>query len=273
MEPSHFLIVTTTTTTTTTTGETFFRQSSCSSKPTYVLQWTEKPKKQNKFLVWLASNMMFLRRNRVLLSLKEETGLNLRQGLVPRTPACTDLQYNWLILLAGKCITNAGNEPNKPCIFPWYYSHDTVPKLHTACADPNGSGYNWCPTEVVDGTYISGSGHWGKCDVDLPECNAIGTPNPPLTDYPQYVKYTRCNTDFNTTLEGKSNTPDDTMTLDTDIEPCRLLCAEKGSPGFVFSSNSKGCYCVNNYVTSSHAYYTSGTTSCYGTIQWLFPNG
>ena len=178
------------------------------------------------------------------------------------TPTNTDL--NWLILLAGKCITNGGLDPNKPCIFPWYYSHDTVPKLYTACADPAGSGYNWCPTEVVDGTYVSGSGKWGECDVTLPECNALGTPNPPLIDYPQYVKYTRCLTEFDTSIEDYGAS-EGTLASSTDIEPCRTLCAEKGSASFRFQTSTKKCFCPDHYSsTVVEAGAVSGTTSCLG---------
>ena len=77
------------------------------------------------------------------------------------------------VLLADQCITTGGLDPNKPCVFPWYYSRDTVPKLYTACASPDGDARKWCATELTDGKYVSGSGKWGYCNEDLPACNNI----------------------------------------------------------------------------------------------------
>ena len=49
------------------------------------------------------------------------------------------------------------------------------PSQYTACANPYGDiRGDWCPTELIDGMYISGSGKWGLCDVDLPECTEAG---------------------------------------------------------------------------------------------------
>ena len=71
-------------------------------------------------------------------------------------------------------MTTDGDDPNKPCIFPWYYSRDPVPTLYIACDNPDADVKNWCPTEVVNGTYVSGSGKWGYCNEDLSECNIKG---------------------------------------------------------------------------------------------------
>ena len=76
---------------------------------------------------------------------------------------------------------NPGQSPgqeNKPCMFPWYYSKDTVPKLYAACASPDGDPRNWCPTELTDGKYISGSGKWGYCNEDVPACKIKGEVKP-----------------------------------------------------------------------------------------------
>ena len=49
----------------------------------------------------------------------------------------------------------------KPCLFPWtFYGLENIP----GCANPDDDeGGDWCPTELVDGRYISASGNYGFC--------------------------------------------------------------------------------------------------------------
>ena len=68
----------------------------------------------------------------------------------------------------GQCITTSGDQPNRPCIFPWKYSK-TGSVVYNGCSGPLGDS-PWCPTELTDGTYISGSGKWGYCDMAVSNC-------------------------------------------------------------------------------------------------------
>ena len=73
-----------------------------------------------------------------------------------------------VLLLPGQCITTSGDQPNRPCIFPWKYSK-TGSVVYYGCSGPGGYS-PWCPTELTDGTYISGSGKWGYCDMAVSAC-------------------------------------------------------------------------------------------------------
>ena len=57
-----------------------------------------------------------------------------------------------------------GEDPGKPCIFPWKdpWKHET----HQGCAVPDGDpGGVWCPTQLgADGYYVKQSGKWGYCN-------------------------------------------------------------------------------------------------------------
>ena len=61
-----------------------------------------------------------------------------------------------------KCITTSGDDAGRPCIFPWYLND--APELYQGCSLVN-SDQEWCPTELTNGSYISGSGKWGYCDM------------------------------------------------------------------------------------------------------------
>ena len=56
----------------------------------------------------------------------------------------------------------------KPCIFPWSCGNE---ENIQGCANPDNDFDNWCPTELVNGRYISGSGNYGFCTS--PECQAF----------------------------------------------------------------------------------------------------
>ena len=68
------------------------------------------------------------------------------------------------------CVTSNGI----PCLFPWTF--DDRPTVYDGCAEPDkpdeGSRGLWCPTGLIDGNYIRGSGTWGFCDKD--SCNLTG---------------------------------------------------------------------------------------------------
>ena len=65
------------------------------------------------------------------------------------------------------CVTRQGI----PCLFPWTF--DDKPTVYDGCAEPDeGSLDLWCPTGLIDGNYIRGSGTWGFCDKD--SCNLTG---------------------------------------------------------------------------------------------------
>ena len=77
------------------------------------------------------------------------------------------------------CLTKPGKGVGKtPCVFPWKY--EDGPTLYNGCADPDKSGYLWCPTELdEEGKYISGK--WGVCEYacqdDPTEYNGCANPN------------------------------------------------------------------------------------------------
>ena len=52
-------------------------------------------------------------------------------------------------------------DQEKPCIFPWSFKdHHNM----DGCLNPsNHPGGSWCPTEIVNGAYVSGSGNYGLC--------------------------------------------------------------------------------------------------------------
>ena len=77
-----------------------------------------------------------------------------------------------------------------------------------------------------------------------------------------------CITEYDTAIIGYSNPPDATG---SDIEQCRILCATKGTVGFVFGTGCnksgpgcKRCFCMDHYTTQAENYAVSGTTNCVG---------
>ena len=73
-----------------------------------------------------------------------------------------------------KEIEREGRVGKTPCVFPWKF--EDGPTEYNGCADPNNSGYLWCPTELDDdGKYFSGK--WGVCEASCPNNTAaLSTP-------------------------------------------------------------------------------------------------
>ena len=46
--------------------------------------------------------------------------------------------------------------------------------MYNGCANPKGGTEPWCPTVLIDGIYIDGSGKWGLCNMNLSSCKQKG---------------------------------------------------------------------------------------------------
>ena len=107
-----------------------------------------------------------------------------------------------------------------PCIFPWTYSADG--DNYQGCANPDSdSGGPWCPTGVDDnGIYISGSGKWGYCNLDIcPHCYGEDS----------------CCQPYNQCSVGEGDCDED--------EDCKgnLVCGEDNCDGKGFDSSDDCC--------------------------------
>ena len=69
-----------------------------------------------------------------------------------------------LLTMIDACYTSSGDDPNKPCKFP--FSHNG--KWHRKCTLQNDNNY-WCPTEVSNSSTLP-SRH-GYCDLNCPREN------------------------------------------------------------------------------------------------------
>ena len=64
------------------------------------------------------------------------------------------------------CITNGGEKPDSPCIFPWTYTTNGRTYKYDGCANPhNDPRGDWCPTKLDENdAYVPKSGNWGYCN-------------------------------------------------------------------------------------------------------------
>ena len=74
---------------------------------------------------------------------------------------------------SGKCGTDGGADPNKPCIFPFKFRG----VIHNACTKEGnkpGETKYWCSTKTnSNGCHIGGQGNWGWCATS---CKTVRRP-------------------------------------------------------------------------------------------------
>ena len=61
------------------------------------------------------------------------------------------------------CITNGGEVPDTPCLFPWTYPLNG--RTYVGCANPHKDpAGDWCPTKLNENNEFEiKSGNWGYC--------------------------------------------------------------------------------------------------------------
>ena len=79
--------------------------------------------------------------------------------------------YNFLYHLDSpglSCTTTTGDDPNKPCVFPFKFKDETYNYCTTTSNDPDDTKA-WCSTKVDEfGRHVGGQGNWGYCEPKCP---------------------------------------------------------------------------------------------------------
>ena len=83
-------------------------------------------------------------------------------------------------IFPGKCLTESGNYPDEPCVFPFKYKN----WVFNGCIPETNGGKAWCSTEVdADGVHVEQK--WGYCKSEscmiafAYTCADPGKDNPP----------------------------------------------------------------------------------------------